>query len=199
LIIPALMLFCCTALPADTPRTPATPSTTEIKSIKPPETSERVTEAEHVKPDAPTPKMMASAKSGFEFAASGEPIEPGSQPFLNGPVKPATTESYETSRRRKIWYGLMAASHGAAALDAWTTRRAISGGYGTEGDPLERPFAHSGAIYASTQVTPLIMDYLGRRMMRSEHPLLRKTWWIPQAACASFSVGAAVHNYRVVP
>jgi hypothetical protein len=196
LIIAALMLFCCNTLPPDTPRTPETPSRKELKS---PAIVESAGEAEHAKPDAPTAKMTASAKSGFEFRTSGEAITPGSQPILNAPVKPATTESYETSRKRKIWYGLMAASHGAAVLDAWTTRRAISGGYGVEGDPLERPFAHSGAVYASTQVTPLLMDYLGHRMMRSEHPLFRKTWWIPQAVCASFSLGAAVHNYRVVP
>jgi hypothetical protein len=196
LIIAALMLFCCNTLSADVPRTPETPRAKELKS---PATVEPVAEAEPTKPDSPTPKMTASSKSGFEFRTSGEASMPGSQPILYAPVKPATTEPYETPRKRKIWYGLMAASHGAAVLDAWTTRRAISGGYGVEGDPLERPFAHSGAVYASTQVTPLLMDYLGRRMMRSEHPLLRKTWWIPQTVCASFSLGAAVHNYGIVP
>ncbi len=50
--------------------------------------------------------------------------------------------------------GLVAASSGAAAFDAWTTRRAVSGGYGVERDPLLRPFAHSNAIYAATQVSP---------------------------------------------
>jgi hypothetical protein len=92
----------------------------------------------------------------------------------------------------------MVVGHGAAAFDAWTTRQAVSGGYGVEGDPFQRPFAHSGAIYATTQVTPLIMDYLGHRMMRSRHEWMRRAWWVPQAASASVSLGAGIHNYRVV-
>lgn len=92
----------------------------------------------------------------------------------------------------------MAVNHVAAAFDAWTTRRAISGGYGTEGDALQRPFANSNAIYATTQVVPVLMDYMGHRMMRSEHPTIRKFWWIPQAASAGVSLGAGVHNYRLV-
>jgi len=148
------------------------------------------------KPDAPNPKVNAamgdieSTSIAFEPAATPAP--------LRSPVKPATTESYETSRQRKIWYGLMAASHGAAAFDAWTTRRAISGGYGTEGDPLQRPFANSGAIYATTQVVPALMDYLGHRMMRSESPTIRKFWWVPQTASVGVSLGAGIHNYNVI-
>ena len=107
--------------------------------------------------------------------------------------------SYETERQRKIWYGLMAASHGAAVLDAWTTRRALSSGYGTEGDPLMRPFAHSNGLYAAAQVSPAVMDYVGHRMMHSNHAAIRRFWWVPQAAGAGFSFGAAVHNYRLVP
>ena len=64
-------------------------------------------------------------------------------------------------RKRKIWYTLVAAGHSASVLDAWTTRRAISGGYGVEGDPIQRPFANSGAVYASTQICPLLMDFIG--------------------------------------
>jgi hypothetical protein len=97
-----------------------------------------------------------------------------------------------------MWYGLMAAGHGTAAFDAWTTRKAITGGYGIEGDPFQRPFAHSDAIYATTQVTPLVMDYVGYRMMRSRYSLFRKFWWIPQTASASVSLGAGLHNYRIV-
>lgn len=121
------------------------------------------------------------------------------QPLISSPVKPVTPDSYETPGKRRIWYGLVAAGHSASVLDAWTTRRAISGGYGVEGDPIQRPFANSGAIYASTQVCPLLMDYIGYRMMRSSHSWMRKTWWIPQAAGASVSLGAAIHNYRLVP
>lgn len=93
----------------------------------------------------------------------------------------------------------MMLGHGTAAFDAWTTRRVIGGGYGVEGDPLQRPFANSGAIYATTQVTPLLMDFVGRRMMRNKLPWVRKAWWVPQAASASVSLGAGIHNYHVVP
>ena len=75
-------------------------------------------------------------------------------------VKPAIGGTYETARQRKIWYGLVAAGSGAAAFDAWTTRRAVSGGYGVESDPLMRPFAHSNAMYAATQISPVVMDFL---------------------------------------
>jgi len=196
LIFSALVLFCCNTIAADTSRIPETPPEIELKSSAPVEVT---VETERVKPDAPTPKTRTSSSADSEYGVGGEAITPGSHPILNAPVKPAVAESYETSRQREIWYGLMAASHGAAAFDAWTTRRAVTGGYGVESDPLQRPFAHSGAIYATTQVTPLIMDYLGRRMMRSRHLWIRQTWWVPQAASASVSLGAAVHNYRVAP
>ena len=55
----------------------------------------------------------------------------------------------------------------ARLLGAWSTRRALSGNYGTESDPLMRPFAHSGTVYAATQVTPLLMDMIGKRAMVS--------------------------------
>jgi len=142
---------------------------------------------EDARPDAPAPKTAASPKAELDANGGGEAITPGNQPLLNSPVKPASAESYETRRKKMIWYGLLAAGHGTAAFDAWTTRRAVESGYGVEGDPLQRPFAHSGAIYATTQLTPLIMDYLGHRMMRSEHPLLRKAWWVPQAAGAAWT------------
>jgi hypothetical protein len=194
LILTALLLSCCTTLPAEAPRPAETPSAIELKS---PALAEPPTETEHAKPDAPTPKTFVTSKNeldpGVEVGTSSM------EPILKTPVKPPTTESFETPRKRKIWYGLMAASHGAAAFDAWTTRRAISGGYGVEGDPLQRPFAHSGAIYATTQVTPLIMDYVGHRMMRSSHPWMRRMWWVPQAASGSVSLGAGIHNYYVVP
>ena len=202
MILTTLLLFCSTAISADAPRTPTVPPSpsAETKSTS---TSEPREKAESAIPDAPTPKAGVSSsasKAEFDLASGGEAAStPAIQPVLISPVKPATTESYETPRQRAIWYGLIAVSHGTAGFDAWTTRRAISGGYGVEGDPLQRPFANSGAIYATTQVTPLIMDYLGHRMMRSSHQWIRKAWWVPQAASASVSLGAGLHNYYVIP
>jgi hypothetical protein len=84
-------------------------------------------------------------------------------------------------------------------FDAYTTRRAISGGYGVESNPTMRPFAQSNAIYFATQVTPVVMDYVGHRMMTSNHSWMRRMWWVPQLAGTSLSLGAGVHNYKMVP
>ena len=199
MILSALVLFCCTSIPADASRTPVAAASPAAVTLT---ASDPTADATSSKPDAPLPKLAAAASSKAETdlaATSDAAAEPSALPPISSPVKPAVTASYESSTDRKIWYGLMVAAHGAAAFDAWTTRRAISSGYGVEGDPLQRPFANSGAIYATTQITPLIMDYLGHRMMRSRHEWMRKTWWIPQAASASVSLGAGIHNYRMVP
>jgi hypothetical protein len=97
-----------------------------------------------------------------------------------------------------MWYGLMAAGHAGAAFDAWSTRRAISGGYGQEANPFLKPFASSNAIYAATQVSPAFMDYLGKRMMVSQNPWIRKLWWVPQVTGAGISFAAGTHNVGVV-
>jgi len=195
-MLATVALLCCSALalPADTPRSTATSANSAISVDAP-----LPAESKDSKPDMPTPKM-APVMSNEETGTGVEPSAPPAvSPIANVPVRPATNEGYESSRQRMFWYGLVAAGHAGAAFDAWTTRRAISGGYGVEGDPTQRPFAHSGAIYATTQVSPLLMDYVGHKMMRSRYPLLRKLWWVPQAANASFSWGAAIHNYRIVP
>ncbi len=139
-------------------------------------------------PSAPVSKVKADA----------EPIAPNPavQPFL--PVKPVLTRPRETPRQRKIWYGLTLAAHSGAAFDAWSTHRAVAGGYGQEGNPFLRPFANSNAIYAATQVSPAVMDYLGKRMMVSQHGWVRKIWWLPQTAGASISFVSGAHNVGVV-
>lgn len=198
-MLATLLMFCCAALPGDGLRTTNGTVTVNAKVSVGASVSES---AKSNKPDAPTPKVAAF--SGSEEAETGtgasaaEPASSSAISFANTPVRPASNEEYETPRKRAIWYGLMFAGHSGAAFDAWTTRRAISGGYGTESDPTERPFAHSGAIYATTQVSPLLMDYVGRKMMRSRYPLMRRFWWIPQAGSASISFGSAIHNYRIV-
>ena len=147
-------------------------------------------------PSAPAPKVATDAE-----------IEPGIQPAaapaysagvpIRG-MKSATTRS-ETPMQRKLWYTLAVTSSGAAVFDAWSTRRAISQGYGVEGNPMLRPFSHSNAMYAATQVSPLVMDFIGKRMMTSHHEWMRKMWWVPQSAGTSMSLYAGVHNTRLVP
>jgi hypothetical protein len=201
-MLATLLMFCCAALSTDGPRTMNGAVTVDSKISTDAAASET---AKSSKPDAPTPKVAAFSASEEAETGTGagtsaaEPASSSAVSFANTPVRPASNEAYETPRKRAIWYGLMVAGHSGAAFDAWTTRRAISGGYGTESDPTQRPFVHSGAIYATTQVSPLLMDYVGRKMMRSRYPLLRRFWWIPQAGSASLSFGSAIHNYRVVP
>lgn len=144
-------------------------------------------------PLAPEPKVAKDAE-----------IEPGVMPApvagapLRG-VKVAIERPAETPTQRKLWYALAVTSSSAAVFDAWSTRRAISGGYGVEGNPMLRPFSHSKAMYAATQVSPLVMDFIGKRMMTSRHPWMRSLWWLPQSAGTSMSVYAGVHNTHLVP
>jgi hypothetical protein len=139
----------------------------------------------------PEPKVKTDAMAAEPVGAN-----PGAFPMLA--VKPVVTRPSETPRQRKIWYGLLAAGHAGAAFDAWSTRRAISGGYGTETNPLLRPFAHSNALYGVMQASPALMDFLGKRMMVNQHKWVRRVWWVPQAAGASFSFAAGAHNVGVV-
>jgi hypothetical protein len=151
-------------------------------------------------PSMPLPKVAADAVNADVAAlAAPDPIGPHYGALPLEPVKPAVFRPYETERQKKIWYALAFTGHGAAAFDAWSTRRAISGGYGTESNPLLRPFAHSGMLYAATQVSPAVMDLIGRRMMLSQHKWVRRMWWLPQTAGAGFSFAAGVHNVGVVP
>lgn len=139
-----------------------------------------------VLPSAPEPKVKPEAAPASLRSAAA-------QPFL--PYRPRPVE---TPRQRKMWFGLMAVSHAGAVFDAWSTRRAISGGYGQEANPFLKPFANSNAIYAATQVSPAVMDYIGKRMMTSENPWIRKLWWVPQVAGGGMSFAAATHNLGVV-
>jgi hypothetical protein len=166
-------------------------------------------------PSAPAPKIRADVKEASNSNAapslnapsssaglilpSAEPILPRSAGAPALPAKAPFFRPYETRPQRKLWYVLVFSGHGAAAFDAWSTRRAISGNYGTESNPLLRPFAHSGMLYAATQVSPALMDCLGRRMMVSQHRWVRKMWWLPQTAGTGMSLAAGVHNVGVVP
>lgn len=162
-------------------------------------------------PSAPEPKveLEAAAANGSDMVAEASPlaaapapaaVQPSYTPMSLAAVKSARNEHYEASaRQRKVWYALTVTGSGAATFDAWSTRRAISQGYATEANPMLRPFSHSGAMYAATQVSPLVMDFIGKRMMVSQHKWIRRMWWLPQAAGSGFSVAAGVHNVGMVP
>ena len=128
----------------------------------------------------------ADQKNAFAMARLPEP-----PPTRERLVKAAMDE-----RSKRAWVALAFAEHGAAAFDAYSTR--ISVGHGNvEEDPLMKPFAHSAAIYAATQVTPLVLDIVARRMQRSESPILRRVWWMPQSMEMGMSIFAGVHNLRL--
>jgi hypothetical protein len=144
-----------------------------------------------------SPAVASDTKTNDASAPAALPSMPATpgQPFQ--PVRPAFTRPRETSRERKIWYGLLIAGHSGAAFDAWSTHRAVVGGYGQETNPFLKPFAHSNAIYAATQVSPAVMDFIGKRMMTSEHRGIRRLWWVPQTFGAGFSFFAGAHNVGV--
>ncbi len=182
MVITALLLICSV---------PQMDDTTKVANDSPSVVSDSATKDSTLVaslPSAPAPKV----KAGLEPNAPN----PAAQPFQ--PVKPVFTGPRETPRQRKMWYGLVVAGHSGAAFDAWSTYRAVSGGYGQESNPLLRPYANSKAIYAATQVSPALMDFLGKRMMVSQHGWVRKIWWLPQTAGASFSFAAGAHNVGVV-
>src|SRR5579863_4539722 len=98
-------------------------------------------------PSVPEPKIKSDAEvaadsnpAGVTPASAVEPVAPGSAPLAIRPGKPAFNREDVSERQKKTWYALTIASSGAASFDAWTTRRAVSGGYGVEGNPFLRPF-----------------------------------------------------------
>jgi len=128
-----------------------------------------------------TPEVVASLSGAFIPVTADPPSG-----FIAGPG------TVRTSNRR--WATLVVAQHAAATFDAWSTRRALSQPGRSEGDPLMRPFANSGAIYGAIQVGPVILDYVGRRMSRSQHNWVRKLWWVPQSAATVGFLFSGVHN-----
>lgn len=191
MVLAALLLMCSIPQMDDMTKVVSDSNAAAERSTPPAAVSENVAKdatAAPVLPSAPAPKVKADA----------EPIVPSTsaQPFQ--PIRPALTGPRETPRQRKMWYALVVAGHSGAAFDAWSTKRAVTGGYGQESNPFLRPFAHSNAIYAATQVSPLVMDYIGKRMMVSQERWLRRLWWLPQVAGTGFSFAAGAHNVGVV-
>ena len=112
------------------------------------------------------------------------------------PVKPVKVYTAERPRMSRSWLALAMVQHGAATFDAYSTRQAIGRG-AVEDDPLMRPFAHSGAIYAAIQVGPLLLDYVARRMQHSEYRMVRRVWFVPQTASTAGFILSGAHNLNV--
>ncbi len=102
----------------------------------------------------------------------------------------------DAERPGHAWLVLSIAEHGAATFDAWTTNRAIAQGH-TEENPMLRPFAGHPSMYAAVQVAPLLFDFIGRRMQRSDRRWMHQTWWLPQTLSTAASLFAGSHNLSV--
>jgi len=133
--------------------------------------------------------FSASSAQNSQFLSTIHvpPVEPG---------KPVRIVSVRNTGSRKTWVLLSFAQHGAATFDAYATRRAVSSG-SIERNPLMRPFAGSPSIYAAIQVAPLALDYVAIRMQRSQHSVLHRTWWLPQAASTGLFLFCGAHNLRL--
>ena len=155
-------------------------------------TAERSALSRLVVPDAPTPQvLLASNEAGPEGVnVAGTPGNLLIKPAM---VAIATKKPTVSARQQEAFYSLMVAEHGAALLDAWSTRQVLRQG-GRELDPLVRPFAHGPALYPALQATPFAVDYFAAKMMRSNNSLLRKLWWVPQVVATSGSVYCGVTN-----
>jgi hypothetical protein len=99
-------------------------------------------------------------------------------------------------REGHSWLMLTIAQSSAATFDAWTTNRAVGHGY-SELNPLLRPVAGSGAMYAAIQATPILFDFIGRKMQHSENGMMRRMWWLPQVLGTATSLGAGIRNLAI--
>jgi hypothetical protein len=159
-------------------------------------------------PIAPTaPADLASRVAVNPARIVPEPASPGTFPPTSGSlplsapkvfVAPLYLTSSEKPRSeqpsRRLWLTLTIAQHGAATFDAWSTRWAISSGQGQEQNPLLKPFAGNASLYGVIQVGPTVLDYVGRRMMKSQHGWARHVWWLPQTLGTAASIACGVHN-----
>jgi hypothetical protein len=110
--------------------------------------------------------------------------------------KPFRRIGVEDAPSRRSWLALSIVQSGAATFDAYATRQAIANG-AHEADPFMRPFANSAGIYAAIQVCPIILDYAARHMQRSENPVVRHSWWLPQALGTGIYIFSGTHDLHV--
>jgi len=161
-----------------------------------------------VQPPAPAPAMidMSSPSSVTADLAALAPVS-NKVPLLAvdavvikpviTPIKPVKKPETPVFFGTRSWLTMTAIQHSTAAFDAWSTRRSITSGNGHELNPLMKPFAGSGAIYGAIQLAPIATDFLGKRLMNSKHPTLRKLWWLPQAAGSVGFTLSSIQNLRV--
>jgi hypothetical protein len=149
----------------------------------------------------PSPISENAELSSASNAPEPDPITGPSVNAFIQPVKPITVSVQqlqdEQRRKTRMWIGLGIAEHSAATFDAWTTRRAITNYGAQELNPLLKPFAGNASLYVAIQVGPAVMDFVGKKMMSSNHSWVRKMWWVPQGASFATSLFCGAHNLGV--
>lgn len=111
------------------------------------------------------------------------------------PEKPRELTPAEIYPSRR-WIALSVVQSAAAGFDAYSTRYAVGHG-AVEEDPLMRPFAHSPSIYVASQLCPVALDFVARRMQRSPNSFIRRMWWLPQTTSTGLYLFSGVHNMHV--
>jgi len=146
--------------------------------------------------DAPGEVANSTTLGDASIAVAADPTP---EPMMVPVLKPVINKEQPvvSARQVRIWQALVLSQHSAAMFDAWSTRKALTSGNGYERNPLLRPFAQSATIYPATQAVPFALDFLSYRMMRSKHPLLRRTWWLPQAVSMAGSAWCGTRNLHV--
>jgi hypothetical protein len=185
------MILAIAALLLQIPAIPLNSISTVSRAV-PDGTGPVAPETATVKPDPVIPQSPDSAATS-ELPTS-ETSSP--RPDLSARGKTPIPDHFKDHQRRN-WLALTIAQHSAATFDAWSTRQAISSGRAQELDPVLRPFAGNASLYAAVQVGPLLFDYLGRRMMASQHVWMRRTWWIPQVLSTTAFFFGGAHNMSI--
>jgi hypothetical protein len=144
-------------------------------------------------PTALSPSL--SCASAVAVAYRAQPLAAITVPAEKS-AKSVRDVAVERFPSRRNWLILSLVSSSAAELDAYSTRQSIGDG-NVEADPTMRPFANSSAIYGAIQASPLVMDYVAFKMQRSNNPLLRHMWWLPQTTGTAVSLFAGAHNLSI--
>lgn len=93
---------------------------------------------------------------------------------------------------------LTAINAGAATWDDIATRKVIERG-GYERNPLMRPFMHNSGVLAVETIGEVwIVAFIAERMKHSQHSLLRKAWWLPQALDISGKLFGGINSTTIL-
>jgi len=191
------------ALPANTgvqaPTTSSAPATTNAAPRTLVAAADTTTSANL--PLSPTPFHPAAESSSEPLSADAmnEPANDSLSAITVPAIedgKPLRFVSAQSLPSRKKWLALSIAEHGAAAFDAYATRDAVTHG-AHEDNPFLAPVANSNAIYAVSQIAPLLLDFASHKMQRSDNNFVRHTWWLPQTVGTAVYVISGVHDLHV--